>query len=431
MGKTLGQSHIIEECFDTMLLFCVLFFSLVGTAEYWNENIKLRYAEYIVSEFLNEASAHGHVTAEEYEQMSKRLLMVDSSYQAECSQILRILSPVYEYQEESEFEKYYAKRNIRKAIAIEENSVIGEKAQGDFQEIANADLLAGSNGTLYVPLPGEVVAEESIEAVMPEQKVYTGEKLVTLCRVNRGGTMQYVEAEPVALHIPGTYKIELSLQGKRLGIFLTVTVYQRDIICGAGHSYANTKDRIVYYEENGVEAECPYCIEIPERIELSETIVYATIGTSLSEMGLSARAYYRNGKEETVLPGCDGWQDDYDSGYYGIQLVTVSYKGRTVCQLTVITKGGVCQNCGRECSNRCYADYKAKPFCSRCLMEMPVYTGTTTILEYMAGEEVFLQAWEAEGCYILQQGSSFQITVNRLGKRILIKEAVIRSRMGE
>lgn len=430
MNETLGQSRIIEEYFDTMLLFCALFFSLVGIAERWNEEIKLRCAEHIVSGFLSEASAHGYVTVEEYEQLKKRLLMVDASYQAECGQILRLLSPVYEYQEEAEFEKYYAKRNIRKAIVIKEDSVLEEKVQGSFQEFDNASLLSGSNGILYVPLPEEALAEE-VEAVIPEQKVYTGETLVTLCRISRGETMQYVEAEPIALDVPGTYKTELLLQGKGIGVFLTVTVYQRTILCDAGHSYANTKERIAYYEKSGVVAECPYCAEIPEQIKLSEKIVYTTIGTPLSETGLSARVYYKNGQEETVLPGCDKWQDNYDSGYYGMQLVTVCYKGRIVCELTVITKGEKCKNCGRECRNRCYIDYKELPFCNRCLAEIPVYTGTAVVSEYMVGEEAFFQAWETEDCYILQKGSSLWVTVKNLGERILTKETVIRSRAGE
>lgn len=408
-----------------------MFFSLAGAAEYWNEEVKLRYAGYIVSGFLKEASANGYVTAEEYVQMRKCLLAIDSSYQAECSQILYLLSPVYECQEEEKIEKYYAKRNIRKAIAIEKVSMEEEKAQGDFQEFNTAALLAGNNEAIYVPLPEEAVTEEWIEAVMPVQKIYTGEALVTLCRVNRGGSVQYVEADPVVLHAPGTYKTELRLQGRGIGVFLTVTVYQRSISCDSGHSYANTKDRIAYYEETGVMAECPYCAEIPEWMEPSEPIMDMAIGTPLSETGLSACLYYKDGRKEVVFPGDDDWQDDYDAGYYGMQLVTVCYKGRTACQVTVITKGGTCQNCGKECKNRCYADYKEQPFCNSCLAEMPVYTGTAAVSEYVAGEELFLQAWETEGRYILQQGSSLHVSVKSLGKTILVKETSIRSRAGE
>lgn len=431
MNETFGQSRIIEECFDTILLFCVLFFSLIGVTERWNKDIKLRCAEYIVSGFLSEASAHGYVTVEEYEQLKKQLLMVDSSYQTECRQILRLLSPMYEYQEELEFEKYYAKRNIRKDIAIEEDSAIEEKVQGNFQEFDNALLLSGINGILYVPLPEEAVEEKRVEAVVPEQKVYVGEALVTLCRISRGETMQYVVADPITLYVPGTYKTELLLQGKGMGVFLTVTVYGRTILCDEGHSYANTKERIAYYEKNGAAGECPYCSEVPDKIELSEKIVYTTIGTPLSATGLLAHVYYRNGQEETVLPECDNWQDNYDSGYYGMQLVTVCYKGRTVCELTVITKGEECQSCGRECSNRCYVDYKETPFCDRCLAKMPLYTGTVAVSEYMVGEESFFQAWKTEDCYVLQKGSSLQVEVKNLNERILIKETVIRSRTGE
>lgn len=428
--ETLGQGRIIEECFSTMLFFCVLFLSVAGTAASWNEEVKLRCAENIVSEFLNEASAHGYVTAEEYAKLRERLWMIDSSYQAECRQIIHLLSPVYEYQDELELERYYAERNIRKPMAIEEVLIKEEKEQGSFQDFDNATLLAGSGGTLFVPLPGEDEEEEVTEAVVPVQKVYIGEALVTLCRVKKGGSIQYVEAEPIALYVPGTHRAELRLQGKDTGVFLEVTVYQRSIVCDAGHSYANTKERIEYYEKTGVLEECPYCAEIPERLEFPETTVYKAIGTSLFETGLSARAYYKDGREETILPGCDGWQDDYDAGYYGMQLVTVYYKGRT-SHLTVVTEGGICPNCGNECRNRCYADYKIQPLCNKCLKEMPVYTGTTTVSEYIAGKEVFTEAWETEGCYFLQQNGSLQVVVSSPKRRILMQERIIRSGTGE
>ncbi len=431
MSETLGQGRIIEECFDVILLFFVLLFSLVGVAGRWNEDIKLRCAEHMVSKFLNEASAHGYVTVEEYERLKKQLLMVDGSYQVECRQILHLLSPVYKYQEELEFKKYYANRNTRKVIAIKEDLVIEEKVQGSFQEFDNGSLLSGSNGTLYMPLPEETVGEEKVEAVIPEQRVYIGETLVTLCRINRGGTVQYVEADPMVLYVSGMHRAEMQLQGKGIGVFLTVTVYQRNILCDAGHSYANTKERIAYYEKTGVIAECPYCAEIPEQIKLSEKIIYTTTGTPLSETGLFAYVYYKNGQEETVLSGCDNWQDNYDSGYCGMQLVTVCYKGKIVCELTVITKGGECQNCGRECSNRYYADYKETPFCDKCLAEIPIYTGTTEVSEYVIGEEAFFQTWETEGCYMFQKGSSLQVAVKNLSEMVLIKETVIRSRIGE
>lgn len=411
------------------MFFCVLFLSVTGTAERWNEEVKQRCAEHMVAEFLNEASAHGFVTAEEYESLRRHLLIVDNSYQAECSQIIRLPSPVYECREESEIESYYAKRNIRTPITIEEALDIKEEEQGSFQDFDNAALLAGNGGMLFVPLPEESMTEE-IEAVVPVQKVYTGEALVTLCRVKKGGVIQYVEAEPMVLSVSGTHQVELRLQGKGIGVFLEVTVYQRSVTCDAGHSYANTKERIAFYEENGILQECPYCAEIPERMDFSRITVYAAIGTPLSETGFSGHAYYKDGREETVLPGCDGWQDDYDAGYYGMQLVTVYYKGRR-SHVTVVTKGGICRSCGGECRNRCYVDYKSQPFCNSCLKKMPVYTGVTTISEYIIGQEVLLKAWETENRYVLQQNSSLQVVVSTPKKRILMKETLIQSRAGE
>lgn len=427
--ETLGQGRIIEECFSTLLFLCVLFLSVAGTAARWKEEAELRCAEHIVLEFLNEASAHGYVTAEEYAKLQEGLWMIDSSYQAECRQIIYLLSPVYEYQDEWELEQYYAKRNIRKPMAIEEVLAKEEKEQGNFQDFDNAVLLAGSGGTLFVPLPGEE-DEEVIEAVVPVQKVYLGEALVTLCRVKKGGSIQYAEAEPITLSVPGTHRTELRLQGKHTGVFLDVTVYQRSIVCDAGHSYANTKERIEYYEQMGAFEECPYCAEIPERLEFPETVIYKAIGTSLLEAGFFAHAFYSDGREETVLPGCDGWQDDYDAGYYGMQLVTVCYKGRTD-YLTVVTEGGRCPNCGSECRNRCYTDYKIQPLCNKCLKEMPVYTGTTAVSEYIAGKEVFIEAWETEGCYFLQQNGSLQVAVSSPSRSVLIKEKMIQSGAGE
>ncbi|MGN0506990.1 MAG: hypothetical protein ACI4FZ_10540 [Lachnospiraceae bacterium] len=428
----IGQSRIVEGWMDMLMLVTVLFSAVAIATIMWSEEINLRQAERIVSEFLAEASADACVTAEQYANFKSRLSEVDTDYRVEFSQRIRLQYPIYECPEEAELSEYYARRNVRKVIPIEVNVEMEEKAEENrLQDFSNESLLAGKQGEFYLPLPDEKDGGKGVRAVLETQKVYVDEPLVTLCCIEEGGTAYLVEAENMQIDRAGKYRIELTLQGRGSGVFLDVTVYERSIICEEGHCYANTKERIEYYETYGVLPDCPYCEKLPECITFQESIIYTTTGTPLSETGLCAQACYRNGRKETIRPGCEGWQDNYDAEFCGVQQVTVTYNGRTSYGLTVITAGEKCRKCNEECKFRNHTDYVNAPLCNRCLSEIPRYTGRTETLEYILGQDAFSEALGAKEQWILRQGSSLQIILKKKGTVFLVKEAVIRSRMEE
>ncbi len=205
----------LEEWFDTLLMLCFLFSSLVFSFYFWKEQYHFRCTEMVVKEFLDDCCIEGKVSIGDIDILLNQIHKIDSTYQVELTYTGTKLEPCYAKIPKEQLESYYFQRNIRKEIVLtsQELDVLEETIEDKLQEETNASILAAGKGQ-YLPLPKEETIF-SLTAVRPEQKVYEGEPLITLCLVNSEDGNYYIEAEPVVATKSGMISMVVNINGEK------------------------------------------------------------------------------------------------------------------------------------------------------------------------------------------------------------------------
>jgi hypothetical protein len=260
------------------------------------------------------------------------------------------------------------------------------------------------------PLCNQII--KSIAPTNPLQTVYLNEPLITTVKVtylNGSTKTKITTADFTPNTIVKDKVVNLSLYGSANGVAtepykctIRVTVIPKSKTCVNGHNYN--------LNSNGTDPGCPYCngrlsslaVTTPNTGELT---IYG--GTSLEENGVVLLATYLNGRKEFLY---NGYANNLDKNYVGIQTVTISYKGKYT-SLKVIVKRNLkrCEKCGRY--YELYPD-GTDPGCPYCRALIPVFTGN--ILKYYAmnySKEILRELYEGNGTYYFKEGDYFSINV--------------------
>ena len=85
----------LEEWWDTLLYLGVLLGCTILFIGRWNSELKVRYAEAVMQEFLTEVAVSGKIKREYYEQLVNTLERIENTYRTEITCTEYILEPVY------------------------------------------------------------------------------------------------------------------------------------------------------------------------------------------------------------------------------------------------------------------------------------------------------------------------------------------------
>ena len=412
--------HAIRSVMTWILFVLVIF---IGPALFIKARVvdnEMEYMRYVSDTFLDRVSAKGTLTYNDYLTYADSIAKLNKGYEVQALHRTYIDTPYYDVLSANEIVAYYAARNIRNKIELEQDfslPVVQEEEALTLQEESNATVFSALTGE-YVPLPdeGAVTNQVTYTAVRPNQIVYENEPLITVCLKESPSGYQYIVADAVAVSVVGTRSVELTVNGVPTGAFVSVQVYPRKLRCDNGHRYACTKEVIANKESTGVWSGCPYCMVEVESITFLPANVVTKVGTDLFTAGLRCQVTYLDGHAEEVLPNVEGFTTTYDSSYCGTQPVSVSYKGVVQDGLTVTTKGGTCVKCGLECSSRNYADYLQEKCCERCLSGSPFFYGTTYVEESVTTMQEIEQLLQQEGEYPLSRNSYFELFLYQTGQ---------------
>ncbi len=418
----------LEEWFDTLLMLFFLFSSLVFSFYFWKEQYHFRCTEIVIKEFLNNCCMEGKVSIGDIDILLNQIRKIDSTYHVELIYTGTKLEPCYAQIPKEQLDSYYFQRNIRKEIVLvaQEFDVLEEKIEYNLQEETNASILAAGKGQ-YLPLPKEEI-EFSLIAVRPEQKVYQGEALITLCLVNSADGNYYVEAEPVIATHSGMISMVVNIHGEKKYVNVSVISYPRELSCEKGHIFPNTKERIQKEELTGEKSSCPICAKLPQKIKSNQTTVVLTTGESLSKSSLFLEVTYLDGHVEKVFPSMQGWQDNYDSNFCGIQTITIQY-GQLQETVVVISEGAVCMQCGNRCTGKMYEDYKLFPYCTNCMAESLLFTGEVYKEEVRMSLRELVSFLEEKKEMFLEEGERIMIGVKKEGDYVsMIEKTVMKNR---
>ena len=398
----------LEKLVDTILFLLFLTGLLAGFCLYWRSGYEIRCAELLIMEFLENSSREGGVFLEEYEALQHQLYRWNTSYTVELYCRKMELEPCYARLPETLLKAYYMERNVRQEIPLERTMVQVEEENAEtlrMQEETNETILAAASGQ-FLPLPEEETVLWA-EAVRKVQHVYEGEEVITLCMVHSETGNYYAEAEPVKAEQSGEILLTVPIGDGVLTAEAELICYPRKVVCERGHEYVNSKKII----EGG---ECPYCLFCPEKIESNIATLFCALGQSLGETVLYLTVTFPDGHEELVTPETPGWQDDFDKNYCGIQTVNLWYGGMEE-QIVVVTEAEACKKCGKDCTARCYSDYKAYPFCTECMSKVPLFTGEVLELESLVTSEQIISRLDQEGGFILEEGDWLTVCLKKDG----------------
>ena len=412
--------HAIRKVMTWILFVLVLFIGPVIFIKSRVVDSEMEYMRYVSDTFLDRVSANGTLTYDDYLIYADSIAKLNKGYEVQALHRTYIDTPYYDVLSANEIVAYYAARNVRNNIELEQEfrlPVVQEEEPLYLQEESNATVFSALTGE-YVPLPKEenVTNEITYTAVRPTQKVYENEPLITVCLQESPSGYQYIVADAVSVANVGTRNVELTVNGVPIGAVVTVTVYPRRVRCDNGHTYACMKKVIANKESTGVWSGCPYCFVEVEMITFLPTNVATKVGTDLLTAGLRCQVTYMDGHTEVILPNAEGLTTNYDSSYCGTQQVSVSYKGVMQGGLTVITKGGTCVRCGLECSKRNYADYRLEQRCEQCLSGLPFFSGETYVDESVMTMHEIEQLLQQEGEYPLCKNSYFELFLYQTGQ---------------
>lgn len=414
----------IEEMVDFLLLLGILAGFLLFFLLYWKDSFQMQYAEMEVNTFLTKARTEGKITSEMLDELIRRVNEISSSYELDISCREYQTRPVYDRMSSSVLAQYYMERNVRKKQEKgTETPWVVEEDAGKLKLLqeSNDTILAGNSE--YLPLPSTEGVKE-IKAVREQQKVYEGEELITLCLIRYEDGIGYAEAEPVKAEASGTVFLHLVLEETSYQIPVEVECHPRYVTCTYGHQIVNSMDILLEAEQTGVIG-CPYCEAIPESLQANTAFLNRKAGKALSEEELWVTAVFSDGSSKLITPQDNDWQDDYDENYNGIQTVTISYHG-TETNVQIFSENGRCMQCGGSCEGRTYTDYAAFPYCTDCMSQVTLFTGTVyeeeIVTEYPVLQSVLEEAKEV----LLNKGAYLCVRICQNGKiRSLYQETVL------
>lgn len=404
----------LEDVFDTLIYICAMIGLLGFFMYYFTQEYQLKYAEVIIQEFLDKTAISGRVTETDYVSTGTRLYNMNSSMSLElfCNRYKEIETE--EKISKEQWRLYFQSRNVRKDIEIieyvEQPEINAEEMK--LQSETNASILAAE--TEYLPL-----REENdtfvIQAMRPRQEVYEGEELITLCRVDRGKEIFFVEAEPLYANETGSVNLSLYFEDILYEIPIEIICHLRTRACDNGHTFANTKEVMEEEKENGVVI-CPFCNRIPEKMLPSSSVIRIMAGEELSSEIINVMVQYKDGTVEYITPESKDWQDDYDREYCGRQTVCLQYRGSKLT-FEVLTENTPCSICKNPCNERCYRDNLEYPYCLDCLSALPMVTG-----KQLVEELVSLTEFDRE--YLLKRGDFITAVLSLNGQRIMIQRKI-------
>ncbi len=190
---------------------------------------------------------------------------------------------------------------------------------------------------------------------------------------------------------------------------ITVSVVPRSKTCPNGHAY--------HLEADGSDPGCPYCRGWLSSLKLvtpadGKLTIYR--GTTLEQNGVELLATYLDGHKETLT---EGYADNLDIGYIGIQTVTIGYKGKTVTVIVTVKRNITkCMICGRF--YELYPD-DSDPGCPYCAAKTPIFTGN--VMEYKKEkytEDILKELYEGTGIYYFSRGNYFKISLSNSSRSL-------------
>ena len=418
----------LEEWFDTLLLLFFIFASLLFSFYFWKEQYQLRCTQIVIDEFLEKSCVEGKISKEEVELLLNQIRKIDNAYSVDVIYTGIELEPCYAKLSKEHWDRYYWKRNVRKEMVLvsQQINIPEEKIDDKLQEETNASLLAIGKEQ-YLPLPKE---EEvfSVIAVRPEQRVYEGEELITLCLVTSSEGIYYVEAESIKAISSGKISMLVNVNDIQMYVDIDVICYPRELICDRGHTFANTKERIQQQEQTGEDVVCPVCEELPTKISCNTSTIYLKTGESLLESSLFLEVTYLDGHIEKIFPSELGWEDNYDSNFCGLQNVTIQY-GQLQTMVVVISEGRNCEQCDKICIGKCFEDYIAFPYCTTCMSEQLLFTGEVYEELFRMNLKELVHFLEEEKQLFLKKGERVMVEVKKEKASIcIVEKTVIKNR---
>lgn len=260
---------------------------------------------------------------------------------------------------------------------------------------------------------GQIV--ESIVPTHPTQTIYLGEPMITTAIVTyRDGSTKTVVCSTTASSdsVAKDQEVELtyvnSLAVKNT-CKINLNVISRNKTCIHGHIYNLNND--------GTDPGCPYCknwllslsVLIPSSSKLT---MYRYAGNSLELEGVGLLAVYLDGHTEQVF---NGYIDNLDTDYVGIQNVTISYKGlTTTLQVSILRNQKQCGVCGLYYN--LYMD-DTDPGCPFCKAKVPIFTGNVmTYCRNTYDDEIITELYEGTGTYYFRRGDVFRVKVSSRNK---------------
>lgn len=406
---------LLEELFDNFLFAVGVLGVLVFFIMYWEQSFQIRYAEVVLHDFLWKVSVSGKVTKSDYEGLCRNLYSIDSQYALEMQWVQYLEHPEYKIFSENELALYFQERNKKKDILWKEYypQVIQEKPEElILQKETNASLLAAEKKE-FLPLPMES-AETVITAVRPEQEVYEGEKLITLCKVLSPNMNYYVETKDVIVTESGEINIEAVVNEIVYQIPVHVICHPRIIECNNGHAITNEKMIIESKKQTGV-ISCPYCRLLPEKISCEFSELSMKTGGKLTKDNIGIHVYYLDGSHAYITPESEDWQDNYDEEFCGRQLVTIRYRNAET-QVLISSENGNCVQCKCQCNDRCAEDYDNYPYCLECLSRKYIFTGKVQTEERILHGKELLSILDSKQELIFARGDYIVLKYG-LGRR--------------
>ncbi len=413
---------ILEEFYDFVLFLLgiggLTFFFIF----YWGTSYKQRYAESIVQAFFSNTSAEGGFTREDYEGLVTQVKKLDDRLSIQLTAELYEKEPVYVNLPVEELDTYFRKRNIRKEITLHRQLPAfweeGEPPE-KLQEESNATILAETAGAA-LPLPGEGESV-NVTAVRPQQIVYEGEELITLCRVTSTEGTYYTAAVPVRAEKTEKVQLVVYLGDRIYKTEVDVICVPKSLECENGHSYWNTRERVKDFLASGDAAGCPACKKTPIQLSVEGGLITIPVGTKLLDFIDKVEVTYLDGHTEYIRPEGEGWQDDYDYNYCGLQTVRIYYYD-AVTYCTVLTQGNLCKQCLFPCADRCHNDYKDFPYCSFCMSAQYMFSGKVVETVTVWKQERMLASVEKQGFFMMRKNDRLTAAVYYRGRLLSVLE---------
>lgn len=421
---------MVEEFFDNLIMIVTMFLAIIFVALFWKEEAQQRYVAYMVSEFAESVSTKGYISKEDYSLLVSSISNTDSGLTVKLSHTHLSQVPYYHYYDETELASYFISRNTRKNqdIEVKQEEVLREEETSmKAEELSELRLQTETTESLLahgilLQLP-TINQRDTMAAVLPLQSVYVNEPLITLCMKSENGKQFLLEADEVCVNQEGRATVELTINQEPIGVFVDVIAYSREWICDNNHVCSNTKERIQYEEENGTQAPCPICVITPNRMQASNPVVYLELGEPISKAKISYTITYMDGHTKEILPESDGWIDNYDSEYFGVQQVEVSYQGLINHELIVITKPNLCITCNQDIGIRNYCDTKDYPLCNRCMAKVPTFIGEVTWEEQRITTDEIISNLSEED-YLMKKGDTLEIKVHSRKDETTIRDTI-------